>query len=304
MDALSEVISYLKPTATMTGSTEGYSPWALEFSKYEYVKFGFVVEGECWLSTKGAKNVLLEQGDAWILIRPINFTIGSDLKAPVSSMEEVFKGKGPKYTVGKKTAKSQKTTVFGGRLDFDHFNASFVLDNLPQIIVLKSKDASNTLKNILKIFQDETQSMQMGSKIVIDTLIQLIFVETLRTINFENLKGGSLKGLAHPDISKVINEIHKDIKRDWTVADLSKVYGASRSSFAASFKTTVGISPMEYLQRWRMIHAKEALKNSQMRVSEIAYSVGYESVTAFSTAFSKVVGQPPKSFRESFLDPQ
>lgn len=115
----------------------------------------------------------------------------------------------------------------------------------------------------------------------------------------KTLNIGILKGLGHPEINKVINTIHRDFKRDWTVADLADVYGASRSSFAAHFKSVVGISPMEYLQRWRMIHAKEALSHGNQRISDIAYSVGYESVTAFSTAFSKVVGKPPKSFRET-----
>lgn len=299
MDTLSEVISYLKPKACVTGYTLAYSPWTMAFSGYDYVKFGFIAEGQCLLKTKGIRSAILEQGDAWILIRPMEFTIGSDLNGPIISSIDVFKTGGPKYVVGNKKAGSNRTTVFGGRLDFDQLNASFVLDSLPRIIILKAQNASNNLKNILENLQDETLSSRMGSKLVIETLIQLVFVEALRSIDFKDLKGGPLKGLAHPNISRVINEIHKDIKRNWSVADLAKIYGASRSSFAASFKSTVGLSPMEYLQRWRMVHAKEALKTSQMRVSEIAYLVGYESVTAFSTAFLKVVGQGPKSFRES-----
>jgi AraC-like DNA-binding protein len=302
MDALSEVITFLKPKAYITGTTEAYSPWTLEFTGYDYVKFGFIVEGECLLSAKGIKNVLLEQGDAWILIKPLVFKLGSDLAGPVLSSEDVFKGEGPNYIIGKKNSRSSRTTIYGGRLDFDHLNASFVLDNLPQIIVLKAKTASNNLKNILKVLQDETQSPQCGGKVVIESLIQLVFVEALRSLDFKNLKGGSLKGLTHPDIGRVLNAIHRDLKKNWTVAELSKIYGASRSSFAATFKNTVGVSPMDYLQRWRMMHAKEALRNGQMRVSEIAYSVGYESVTAFSTAFSKVVGQGPKSFRENSIE--
>jgi AraC-like DNA-binding protein len=302
MDALSEVISYLKPQAAITGSTECYSPWSIEFSGYNYVKFGFVVEGECYLSTRGLKPVKLEEGDAWILIRPVNFTIATDLKLPSVSSEEVFKTPGPKHYVGKKTAQSSRTSVYGGRLDFDQLNASFVLDNLPKVIVLKAEQSSTTLKHILKVLQSEFLSTQMGSRIIIESTIQLVFIEALRNLDFKQLKGGSLKGLAHPEIGKVINEIHKDIKRDWTVTELSKIYGASRSSFAASFKMTVGVSPMDYLQRWRMIHAKEALKVGNSRISEIAYSVGYESVTAFSTAFSKVVGQSPKAFRINYTE--
>lgn len=300
MDALSDVLTFLKPKAAITGSTECYSPWGIEFTGYDYVKFGFMVEGECYLSAKGIKSVLLEEGDAWILIRPVEFIISSDLKVPAVSSVQFFKSPGPKFIIGKKSTKNLRTTVYGGRLDFDQLNAAFILDNLPRIIVLKASEASDTLKSILKALQDETKSMQMGRNFVIESLIQLVFVEALRSMDFDKLKGGSLKGLAHPNLSKVINAIHRDYKKNWSVLDLSKIYGASRSGFAATFKTIVGVSPMDYLMRWRMIQAKEAFVSGDKRVSEIAYSVGYDSVTAFSTAFSKVMGQSPSSFRENY----
>jgi AraC-like DNA-binding protein len=299
MDALSEIISFLRPKAAITGVTEGHSPWGILFSGYDYVKFGFISEGNCWLRYNGKQNILLEEGDAWILIKPLEFRVGSELQGPTVNSQDFFKGPGPRHISGKKTSKSEKCVVFGGCLYFDHMNSDLVLDNLPPVIVLKKDHVSNSLKSILGVLQHESQTSSMGSKVVIETLIQLIFVEAIRTMDFEKLKIGILKGLNHPEIYKVINAIHKDFKKNWSVADLAKIYGASRSSFAANFKANVGMSPMDYLQRWRMIHAKEALRHGHQRISDIAYSVGYESVTAFSTAFSKVVGQPPKSFREA-----
>jgi AraC-like DNA-binding protein len=298
MDALSEVISFLKPKAAVTGVTEGHSPWALEFSGYDYVKFGFISEGECWLTLRGQKNVLLEEGDAWILISPRIFRVGSDLSGPTELSENVFKQEKQRFVLGRKTAKSSICVIFGGGLYFDQNNSSLILDNLPPVIVLKKKNVSSSLKSILAVLQHESQNTAVGSKVVMETLIQLIFIEAIRTMDFRTLKNGFLKGISHPEINRVINAIHKDFKRDWTVVDLAKIYGASRSSFAASFKLSLGMSPMEYVKQWRMFLAKEALRHGNERISDIAYSVGYESVTAFSTAFSKVVGQAPKTFRE------
>lgn len=299
MDALSEIISFLRPKAAVTGITECYSPWGILFSGYDYVKFGFISEGSCWLTLKGKKNVLLEEGDAWILIKPKEFRIGSELNGPTVHSDDFFKSGGPRYISGKKTSKNYKSVIFGGGLYFDHINAELVLENLPSVIVLKKNNVTHTLKNILEILQYESQYPTIGTKVVIETLIQLIFVEAIRTMDFNNLNIGILKGLTHPEINKVINAIHRDYKKDWSVLELAKIYGASRSSFAANFKSVVGMSPMDYLQRWRMFHAKEALRYGQQRVSEIAYSVGYESVTAFSTAFSKVEGLSPRNFREA-----
>ncbi|HXA51638.1 MAG TPA: helix-turn-helix transcriptional regulator [Candidatus Acidoferrum sp.] len=71
----------------------------------------------------------------------------------------------------------------------------------------------------------------------------------------------------------------------------------SRSTFALKFKETVGASPMEYLTRWRMLLAGARLANSSDPISAIARSLGYDSETAFSTAFRRVMGCSPREYR-------
>ena len=70
----------------------------------------------------------------------------------------------------------------------------------------------------------------------------------------------------------------------------------SRSTFALRFKQTVGASPMEYLTRWRMLLAGDKLVNSGDPISIIALSLGYESDSAFSTAFKRVMGSSPRQY--------
>jgi AraC-like DNA-binding protein len=70
----------------------------------------------------------------------------------------------------------------------------------------------------------------------------------------------------------------------------------SRSTFALKFKQTVGKSPMEYLTRWLMLLAGDRLANSSDPISVIALALGYESETAFSTAFKRVMGCSPRQY--------
>jgi AraC-like DNA-binding protein len=70
----------------------------------------------------------------------------------------------------------------------------------------------------------------------------------------------------------------------------------SRSAFAQKFKATVGASPMEYLTRWRMLLAGDRLTNSRDPISVIAPALGYESESAFSTAFKRVMDCSPRRF--------
>ncbi len=70
----------------------------------------------------------------------------------------------------------------------------------------------------------------------------------------------------------------------------------SRTTFSETFKARVGIPPLEYLIRWRMRLAGERLLHSNQGVGEIAPALGYESESAFSAAFKRVVGSSPRSY--------
>ena len=79
----------------------------------------------------------------------------------------------------------------------------------------------------------------------------------------------------------------------WTVAELAREAGLSRSSFFERFSRTVGLRPMEYLLAWRMALAKDMLRREGVALDEVASRVGYSSASTFSTAFSRHVGLPP-----------
>jgi AraC-like DNA-binding protein len=90
--------------------------------------------------------------------------------------------------------------------------------------------------------------------------------------------------------------MHDEPARGWTLQELAQHVGMSRSTFALKFKETVGEPPMEYLTRWRMLLAGDRLENSSDPVSVIALSLGYESESAFSTAFKRVMGCSPRQY--------
>ena len=97
-------------------------------------------------------------------------------------------------------------------------------------------------------------------------------------------------------MSAAIGSMHDDPAHGWTFQELAERAGMSRSTFALKFKQTVGASPLEYLTRWRMLLAGDKLVNSSDPVSVIALSLGYESESAFSTAFKRVMGCSPRQY--------
>src|ERR1700734_2779175 len=97
-------------------------------------------------------------------------------------------------------------------------------------------------------------------------------------------------------MSAPITCMHDNPAHCWTLQKLAERAGMSRSTFALKFKQTVGESPMEYLTRWRMLLAGDKLVNSSDPVSVISVAVGYESESAFSTAFRRVMGCSPRQY--------
>lgn len=103
-------------------------------------------------------------------------------------------------------------------------------------------------------------------------------------------------GCLHSPTSHVgaaIAAIHREPTRRWTVASFALEVGMSRSSFAARFAQLVGDGPIEYLTRWRMLLAGRSLSRGKP-IGATARSLGYESESAFSKAFKRVMGSTPR----------
>lgn len=145
-----------------------------------------------------------------------------------------------------------------------------------------------------------------ASEFIIVRLVELALVEILRTPapDFSeqavvSTSRGLLHGLRDPVTAKALRAMHADVRHHWTVETLARHCGVSRSTFATRFQAVVGVSPISYLLRWRIALAKEALGSGTARIEEVAFSIGYKSGSAFSTAFTRAVGCSPRQFAES-----
>lgn len=129
-------------------------------------------------------------------------------------------------------------------------------------------------------------------------MLEILLVEALRwrDRSRQMLLGGLGNGLHDVALARALQAIHANVRSNWTVAGLAEIAGMSRSAFAVRFGEALGCGPIEYLARWRMALAKDALMNSTKSLDRIADEIGYESASAFSTAFRKRIGCPPRSF--------
>lgn len=145
----------------------------------------------------------------------------------------------------------------------------------------------------------EAQSQSSSSQLILGRLTELMFVEVLRRYMEELAPGqkGWLAALKDPLVGRAINLLHAEPSRAWTVEDLARDAGVSRSALAGRFTELIGESPMRYLTNWRIHLAKQLLCEGHHSMAQVAERVGYESEYAFNRAFKRQVGEPPAAWR-------
>jgi AraC-like DNA-binding protein len=297
MDPLSDVLSLLKPRSYVSAGFDAGGDWSIQFSdQHGRIKCYAVVSGACWLSVEGVPDpVRLKAGDCFVLPSGRPFRLASDMAlTPVDAGTVfppardggvvTFNGGGDFFLVGSRFA------VSGDR-------AGILLGMLPPIVHIRKEADQAALRWSVERMMQELHERQPGGFLVAQHLAHMMLVQALR-LHLEGAKGGVgwFFALTDKQVGAAINAMHADPAHRWTLQELAERAGMSRSSFALRFKEKVGEAPMEYLTRWRMLLAGDRLASSGDPVSAIALSLGYESESAFSTAFKRVMGCSPRQY--------
>jgi AraC-like DNA-binding protein len=126
-----------------------------------------------------------------------------------------------------------------------------------------------------------------------------MFIEVVRR-HLESLPPaqiGWLAGLRDPFVGKALSLMHAKPAHNWTIDDLARDVGLSRSVLAERFNDMVGMPPIQYLAKWRMQIAAGLLSGGNTNIANIAAETGYGSEAAFSRAFKRMVGVSPSEHR-------
>ena len=294
MDPLSDVIALLRPGAAMSKPISGRGRWGVRYAAHDAPGFTIILEGECWLSFDGNEPMRVRKGDFLLLPSTPSFalsshpgiacTLGNPMEAPVRHGEQ----EGDPDFVS-----------LGGTFRIEQVNAPLLLALLPSLIYIPASGGrSERLSRLIELIMDECGHDDPGKEMVLHRLLEVLLVEALRWrgIGADDARAGLLNGMRDPLLARVLRTMHADVRANWTVAALAKIAGLSRSAFAARFGEVLGCGPIEYLARWRMALAKDSLLRGAKTLDRIADEIGYESASAFSTAFRKRLGISPGKF--------
>lgn len=299
MDALTDVMSLLKPRSHVAAGFDAAGDWCLRFDRYSGIKVNAVVAGACWLSLEGLPEpIRLSEGDCFLLPGGRPFTLASDLSVPERDAATVFT---PASRGGIAVVNGGgEFFLAGSRFTLDGAFSELLLGLLPPLVRVREDTGHDVLRWSLDRMRHELSRPRPGSALVIEHLAHLMLIEVLRLYLADAHTGqaGWLFALSDERMSAAIDAMHSDPGQRWTVKELGARVGMSRTAFAVKFKSVVGMAPKEYLARWRMLRATAELADN-VPVARVATRLGYESESAFGAAFKRITGKSPGQYKRS-----
>jgi AraC-like DNA-binding protein len=315
-DALSNVLRTVRLTGATFFDVVAAAPWAAESPPREMIlpkilpgaehliAYHVITEGRCFANIVGAEPIALEAGEVIVFTKGDRHVMSSspgmrpDPGAP-SALDAITGGQLPFFINYGGDGPMAKLVCGYLACDARPFNP--LLENLPPVI--KAADPQDTdtgwLGQFIRLAMMESADKRAGGESVLAKLSELMFIEVVRR-HLEALppeQAGWLAGLRDPFVGKALSLMHGAPAHNWTIEELAKQVGLSRSVLAERFSHLLGLPPMQYLAKWRMQIASGLLSGGSANVATVATEIGYESEAAFSRAFKKMVGAPPSVWR-------
>jgi AraC-like DNA-binding protein len=314
MDALSDILRVVRLKGGVFLHAEFTAPWCvhsqvtpedcgsfLEGSEH-LVIYHYVAEGRLIAQIPGSAPVVIDAGEVVIFPHNHGHLLGSDVTIPpVPSKQTVVASQDGLWVI-RHGGGGEKTRIVCGFLGCDRLEGNPLAASLPPMLRFDTRhgNAAAWMRSSLEFAADEIAAKRAGSETVLAKMSELMFVEALRRYveSLPEEQTGWLAGLKDPFVSRALALMHGRLNQEWTVDDLGREVGLSRSALADRFTRLIGEPPMRYLAHWRLQVAATQLRNSDAPLVRIAEQVGYESEAAFNRAFKRNFGVPPAAWRK------
>ncbi|HSB35289.1 MAG TPA: AraC family transcriptional regulator [Thermoanaerobaculia bacterium] len=315
MDALAEMLRVIRLDSAIYFNAECSEPWCIltpESRKLapvlargagHLIIYHLLCEGRAWAQVLDGERVALSAGDlvtfphghAHMLggsRRAAPFDAGAALPALLRRGLELLHIGGD----------GENARFICGFLACDPLLSQAFLGGLPPLLKVNIRDdpSGQWLENSLRFSVTEAASREESARAMLTKLSEALFAETLRRYVRSLPEGetGWLAGAGDAEVGRALKLLHRKPAHPWTVAELAREAGLSRTVLAERFRHFLGESPIAYLTRWRLRLGARALTATNRGVAQIASEAGYESEAAFNRAFKREYGLPPARYRK------
>jgi AraC-like DNA-binding protein len=314
-DTISEVLRAVRLRGAVFFTVDATAPWVTETpaapeiaasiipGAEHLIDYHIVTAGSCWGGIVGEPALRLEagdvivfpQGDAHIMASAPGMRGSPDVGVYQRSEDQL------PIPITQKGGGRERAEVICGFLGCDARPFNPLLATLPRVIHVRGQaSGGGVIGQLIQLVISETTLRRSGGEVVLARLSELLFIEVVR-IHLATLppeQSGWLAGLRDDQVGRALGKLHHRPEHPWSLEELAKAAGLSRSALAERFAHFVGVPPMQYLTQWRMQVAATLLSSSAIGLAELAERVGYGSEAAFSRAFKRRVGVAPAHWRQ------
>jgi AraC-like DNA-binding protein len=275
------------------------------------MEYHALLRGSCWSTLDGAPPVRMEAGDIVLFPHGDSHVMasapGMDADPHVQTyfalqgMRRPFSLRidGAEPSMAESIDSSAETLLVCGFFGCDLRPFNPLIATLPRMLHLQAAQPASWTSQFLLQAAEESLRRRPGGEALLERMSEMMFVEAMQrhaqTLPLDS--HGWLAGLRDRLVGRALALIHDDPAAGWTVDELGRRIGLSRSALHERFVELIGQPPMQYLANWRMQLAAAQLRGTTATVATIAQNVGYESEAAFCRAFRRLMGLPPATWR-------
>lgn len=301
VDVLGEILNTLELSSQLYFRAELGAPFAIAVpAEPGVIRFHVVAHGPCHIALAG-DTVPLRPGDLVLVPHGSAHVLSDAPGRPATPLAEAlessrFDGAGPLRFGGD----AAKSVLVCGHFAFGEAILHPLLASLPPMMLLRSDAGSGYawIEQVVRSLEGEARNRRIGYVEVVRRLSEILLVEVLRAYA-DRGDLASLAILADPHLGRALAAMHAEPDRSWSLDELARIAGHSRTLFVERFRARMGVAPMKYLASWRMQRARRLLARPDGSVADVARRVGYASESAFNRCFREHFGASPGRFRRA-----
>lgn len=283
-------------------------PWSLRIEDEAPLTLLAVLRGEAWLCRDGQPQLQMTTGQVAIVCGPDHYMVADCPTTPPQVViypggrcTSAYDGRSlwNEWSLGIRTwghNPDGDCVLLVGTYEGRGEASQPLLSALPNVIVLSREEVGTPLLHVLA---EETQVEAPGQRALLDRLLDVLLISTLRTwfAGRRDEAPGWFRAQQDPAVGQALSLLHSDVAHPWTVAGLAAQVGVSRAALGRRFTALLGEPPMTYLAGWRLALAADLLVSSDATVATIARHVGYSTPFSLSAAFKRRYGVSPQQYR-------
>jgi AraC-like DNA-binding protein len=304
-DGLSVLLREVNVRSVVYCLSDFAAPWGFRVERSPVAKFHVVLHGAASLAVGDGDPVALASGDLVLLPHGDGHIAADQPGSPVRHLDRILADH-PVDAAGRLSygGSGARTRLLCGGFELHPALPDHLAEILPGTLVLDAAAGlTRWLEPLFALLQEETEATAPGASAIFAKLADVFLTQALRSYLAAADPVAALEHpvSADPDIARVLTLLRSQPEVHWTLDDLARAAGMSRTAFTVRFRGAVGVPPIGYLTRLRLTRAAGYLATTTKNVRHVARLVGYDNEASFSKAFSRAFGRPPGDYRRNLL---